>query len=197
MSINATSRHLLNIFKDGDFTTSLGSQDATGLLDHLGTLLAHVQLSVNQHPDILLCWVTFHPFFPKPIPLHGDVMTQPHGVPVSPFLSRNLSGSPTLQHTGIPPGLLSSGNLLRVHAISSFQLAIKTIKQYCPQYQPPRVSISNWLSVRLFIADHNTLRPIIQLVFQPLYSLLDEYVFHQFVYKNNTGDHDKSLAMKL
>ena len=31
------------------------SQDAAGLLGHLGTLLAHVQLTVDQHPKALFC----------------------------------------------------------------------------------------------------------------------------------------------
>jgi len=35
------------------------SQDAIGLLGHLGTLLAHVQLAVDQHPQVLFCWAAF------------------------------------------------------------------------------------------------------------------------------------------
>ena len=34
-----------------DYTVSHSSQDAIGFLDHLGTLLAHVQPTVNQHPQ--------------------------------------------------------------------------------------------------------------------------------------------------
>ena len=32
---------------------SNAGQDAVGPLGHLGTLLAHVQLSINQHPQII------------------------------------------------------------------------------------------------------------------------------------------------
>ena len=34
------------------------SQDAIGLLSHLGTLLAHAQPAVDQHPKILFQWAT-------------------------------------------------------------------------------------------------------------------------------------------
>jgi len=42
------------------------SQDAVGLLGHLGTLLVPVQLAVNQHPQVLFCWAAFQPLLPKP-----------------------------------------------------------------------------------------------------------------------------------
>jgi len=35
------------------------SQDAVGLLGHLGILLAHVQPAVNQHPQVLFCHAAF------------------------------------------------------------------------------------------------------------------------------------------
>jgi len=35
------------------------SQDAIDLLGHLGTLLAHVQLSVNQHPQVVFNGAAF------------------------------------------------------------------------------------------------------------------------------------------
>ncbi|KAK4807471.1 hypothetical protein QYF61_008239 [Mycteria americana] len=46
-------------------TTSDTSQDATGLLGHLGPLLAHIQAAVNQHPQVLLCRAAFQPLFPN------------------------------------------------------------------------------------------------------------------------------------
>ncbi|KAK4827573.1 hypothetical protein QYF61_019197 [Mycteria americana] len=45
------------------------SQDAVGLLGRLGTLLAHIQPAVNQHPQVILCWAAFQPLFPKPVAL--------------------------------------------------------------------------------------------------------------------------------
>ncbi|KAK4827827.1 hypothetical protein QYF61_021911 [Mycteria americana] len=52
------------------------SQDAIGFLGHLGTLLAHVQPAVNQHPQVLLCQAAFQPLFPKPVALHGVAVAQ-------------------------------------------------------------------------------------------------------------------------
>jgi len=52
------------------------SQDAFGLLGHLGTLLAYIQLAVNQHPQVLLLWAAFQSLLPKPVLLHGAIMTQ-------------------------------------------------------------------------------------------------------------------------
>ncbi|CAN0067019.1 unnamed protein product, partial [Bubo scandiacus] len=64
---------------DDHFTSPAGctvsdtSQDANG---HLGTLLAHIHLAVDQHPQALFHQAAFQPLFPKPIALHGGVMTQ-------------------------------------------------------------------------------------------------------------------------
>jgi len=41
------------------------SQDAVGLHGHLGTLLAHVQPAVDQHPKLLFCPAAFQPLFTK------------------------------------------------------------------------------------------------------------------------------------
>ncbi|KAK4811651.1 hypothetical protein QYF61_022744 [Mycteria americana] len=47
-------------------TISDTSQDAICLLGHLGTLLAHIQLVVDQHPQVLFCRAAFQPLFPMP-----------------------------------------------------------------------------------------------------------------------------------
>ncbi|KAK4810330.1 hypothetical protein QYF61_018272, partial [Mycteria americana] len=52
------------------------SQDAIGFLGHLGTLLAHIQVAVNQHSQVLLCQAAFQPLFPKPVALHGVALAQ-------------------------------------------------------------------------------------------------------------------------
>ena len=41
-----------------------------GLLGHLGTLLAYIQMSIEQHPQGLFCHAAFQPLFTKPILLH-------------------------------------------------------------------------------------------------------------------------------
>jgi len=113
------------------------SQDAVGLLGHLGTLLAHVQLAVNQHSQVHLRWAAFQPLLPKPEALHGVVVTQvqdpalglvePHTVGLSPSIQSvqiSLQSLPTLKQ----PSLVSSANLLRDHSIPSSRLLIKMLR---------------------------------------------------------------------
>ncbi|KAF1475359.1 Cadherin-like and PC-esterase domain-containing protein 1, partial [Eudyptula minor novaehollandiae] len=57
-------------------TVSDTGQDAIGLLGHLGTLPAHVQPAVDQHPQVLFRQAAFQPLFPKPVALHGVVVAQ-------------------------------------------------------------------------------------------------------------------------
>ncbi|KAK4828587.1 hypothetical protein QYF61_000039 [Mycteria americana] len=68
------------------------SQDAIGFLGHLGTLLAHIQVAVNQHSQVLLCLAAFQPLFPKPVALHGVVvdlaliLVEPHTIDLGPLI---------------------------------------------------------------------------------------------------------------
>ena len=57
-------------------TVSDTSQDAGGLLVHLGTLLAHVQLAVDQHPQVLSHQAALQPLLPKPVAQRGAGVTQ-------------------------------------------------------------------------------------------------------------------------
>ncbi|GAB0208711.1 hypothetical protein GRJ2_003336800 [Grus japonensis] len=57
-------------------TVSDTSQDAVGLLGHLGTLPAHIQLAVDQHPQVLFLRAAFQPLCPKSVVLHGVVVAQ-------------------------------------------------------------------------------------------------------------------------
>ena len=78
------------------------SQDAIGLLGHLGTLLAHVQSAVSQHPKILFHWSAFQPLFPKPVALHGVVVTQVQD-PAFGLVELHTCGlSPSIQSVLIP-----------------------------------------------------------------------------------------------
>ncbi|PKU48776.1 ryanodine receptor hypothetical protein [Limosa lapponica baueri] len=53
--------HKCRVQGDNDFPSPAGhtvsgtSQDAIDLPDHLGTLLAYIQLTVNKHPQVLFC----------------------------------------------------------------------------------------------------------------------------------------------
>ena len=58
---------------------SNAGQDAIGPLGHLGTRSAHVQPSVNQHPQVPLFFTVIQPLCPKPIALHGVIVAKVQG----------------------------------------------------------------------------------------------------------------------
>ncbi|KAK4821271.1 hypothetical protein QYF61_017149 [Mycteria americana] len=122
------------------------SQDAIGFLGHLGTLLAHVQPAVKQHPQVLFHWAAFQPLFPKPVALHGVVVTQvqdpalglvePHTTDLGPLIQPvqvPLQSLPTLKQTNAPAqfGVICK---LTEGALNPFvQIIDKDIKQDWPQ----------------------------------------------------------------
>ncbi|KAK4818658.1 hypothetical protein QYF61_017266 [Mycteria americana] len=117
-------------------TISDTSQDVIGFLGHLGTLPAHIQPAVNQHSPVLFCLAAFQPLFPRPVALHGVVVTQlalAHRSSLSRSLCRAFlpSGRSTLPHN-----LVSSENLLRVHSIPSSRSLIKMLNRTGPSTEP-------------------------------------------------------------
>jgi len=60
-----------------DCTIADTSQDTVGhLLGHSCTLLAHVQPAVNWHLLMLFLYAAFQPLCPKPVAMHGLVVTK-------------------------------------------------------------------------------------------------------------------------
>ncbi|KAK4810613.1 hypothetical protein QYF61_007350, partial [Mycteria americana] len=102
------------------------SQDAIGLLGHLGTLPAHIPVAVNQHPQVLLCWAAFQPLFPKPVALHGVVVTQIHPVQVP------LQSLPPLKQINTPAQLGVICKLPEGALDPFIQIIDKDIKQNWP-----------------------------------------------------------------
>ena len=97
------------------------SQDAVGCLGRLGTLLAHVQLAVSQHPKVLFCQAAFQPLRPRPVVLHGVVVTkvqdpafglvEPHTVGLGPSIQSvqiPLQSFPALEQIDTPTQISSS-----------------------------------------------------------------------------------------
>ncbi|KAK4819998.1 hypothetical protein QYF61_017377 [Mycteria americana] len=81
-------------------TTSF--QDANGFLGHLGTLLAHVQPAVNQHPQVLFCRAAFEPLFPKPVALHGVAGAQEQDPALGLVKPHTIDLGPLIQPVPIP-----------------------------------------------------------------------------------------------
>ncbi|KAK4826053.1 hypothetical protein QYF61_004168 [Mycteria americana] len=118
------------------------SQDAVGLLGHLGTLLAHIQPSVNQYPQVLFCQAAFQPLFPKPVALHGVVVTQVQDPALSLVepLTTGLSPStqpslPTLKQIKTPAQLGVICKLTEGALDPLVQIIDKDIKQNWPQHR--------------------------------------------------------------
>ncbi|PKU47104.1 hypothetical protein llap_2599 [Limosa lapponica baueri] len=86
-------------------TISDTGRDAVGLLGHLSTL-AHIQPAVDQHPQVLFHQASFQPLVPKPIALHGVVVTQVQDPALSVVGSHTVILSPLIQPVQIPLQML-------------------------------------------------------------------------------------------
>ncbi|KAK4814935.1 hypothetical protein QYF61_006290 [Mycteria americana] len=123
------------------------SQDAIGFLGHLGTLLAHIQVAVNQHSQVLFRRAAFQPLFPKPAALHGVVVTQaqepalslvePHTIGLGPSIQPvqvPLQSLPALQQINTPAQLGVICKLTEGALDPLVQIIDKDVKQDWPQY---------------------------------------------------------------
>ncbi|KAK4814173.1 hypothetical protein QYF61_010005 [Mycteria americana] len=123
------------------------SQDAIGFLGHLGTLLAHIQVAIDQHLQVLFHRAAFQPLFPKPVALHGVIVTQvqdpalsfvePHTIGLSPSIQPvqvPLQSLPTLKQINTPTQLGVACKLTEGALDPLVQIIDKDIKQNWPQY---------------------------------------------------------------
>ena len=85
------------------------------VLAFLSTLLAHVQLVVTQHPQILFLQAALQPLLPKLVALHGVVVTQVQDSPFS-LVESHLSNARQCINKGKIPFLkLSAYVFLETH----------------------------------------------------------------------------------
>ncbi|KAK4815935.1 hypothetical protein QYF61_010192 [Mycteria americana] len=124
------------------------SQDAVGFLGHLGTLLAHIQVAVNQHPQVLFHQAAFQPLFPKPVALHGGVVAQVQDLALSLVESHTTDLSLSIQPVQVPlqsiPTLMQINTPAQLGVICKLtegalnpliQIIDKDIKQNWPQHR--------------------------------------------------------------
>ena len=110
-------------------------------------MLAYIQLAVDQHPQVLFHQAAFQPLFPKPVELHGVVVTQaqdlalslvePPTVGLSPSLRPvkiSLQSLPTLQQINTPTQLGVVCKLTEGALDPLIQIIDKNTKQNWPQY---------------------------------------------------------------
>ncbi|PKU44316.1 hypothetical protein llap_5368 [Limosa lapponica baueri] len=95
--------HQCRVYKDNHFTSSAHhtipdtGQDALDLLDHLGTLLAHIRPAVDQQSHVLFHRAALQPLFPKPVALHGVVVTQVQDLALGFDESYTIGFGPSIQ----------------------------------------------------------------------------------------------------
>ncbi|KAK4807115.1 hypothetical protein QYF61_018456 [Mycteria americana] len=183
------------------------SQDAIGFLGHLGTLLAHIQLAVNQHPQDLLCLAAFQPLFPKPVALHGVVMTQVQDLALGLVKPHTIDLGPSIQPVQIPLWSLSA--LKQINTPTQLgvickltegaldplvQIIDKDIKQNWPQHRALGNTACDWPPSGFNSIHHHSLGPAIQPVLYPAKSTPIQAMSHQFLQENAVGDSVKGFT---
>ncbi|KAK4817943.1 hypothetical protein QYF61_003373 [Mycteria americana] len=183
------------------------SQDAIGFLGHLGTLLAHIQPAVNQHPQVLFCQAAFQPLFPKPVALHGVVVTQvqdpalglvePHTIGPGPSIQPvqvPLQSLPTLKQINTP-SLLGVICKLTEGALDPFvQITDKDIEQNWPQHRALGNTACDRPPTGVNSIHHHSLGPAIQPVLYPEKSTPIQATSSQFLQENAVGNGVKGFT---
>ncbi|KAK4831896.1 hypothetical protein QYF61_020043 [Mycteria americana] len=153
-------------------------QDAIGFLGHLGTLLAHIQVAVNQHPQVLLCWAAFQPLFPKPVVLHGVVVAQK---------------LPPLKQINTPTQLGVICKFTEGILNPLIQIIDKDIKQDWPQHRALGNTACDWPPTGFNSIHHHSLGPAIQPVLYPAKSAPVQAMSSQFLQENAVGNRVKGF----
>ncbi|KAK4806229.1 hypothetical protein QYF61_013373 [Mycteria americana] len=169
------------------------SQDAIGFLGHLGTLLAHIQAAVNQHPQVLLCQAAFQPLFPKPVALHGVAVAQvqdlalglvkPHTIDLSPSIQPvqvPLQSLPPLKQINTPTQLGVICKLTEGALDPFVQIIDKDIKQNWPQHRALGNTACDRPPTGVNSIHHHSLGPAIQPVLYPAKSTPVQAMSSQF-----------------
>ncbi|KAK4829686.1 hypothetical protein QYF61_006061, partial [Mycteria americana] len=177
-------------------TISDTSQDAIGFLGHLGTLLAHIQAAVNQHPQVLFCLAAFQPLFPKPVALHGVIMTQVQDLALVLVKPHTVGLGPLIQPVQInTPAQFGVTCKLTEGALNPFvQIIDKDIKQDWPQHRALGNTACDRPPTGVNSIHHHSLGPAIQPVLYPAKSTPVQAMSSQFLQENAVGNHFKTIT---
>ncbi|KAK4824378.1 hypothetical protein QYF61_014038 [Mycteria americana] len=149
-------------------TISDTSQDAIGLLGYLGTLLAHIQPAA-----------AFQPLFPKPVALHGVVVTQ-------------VQSPPTLKQINTSAQL---GVICKLTALDPLiQIIDKDIKQNWPQHRALGNTTCDRPPTGVNSIHHHSLGPAIRPVFYPVKRTPVQAMSSQFLQENAVGNRVKGFT---
>ncbi|KAK4818276.1 hypothetical protein QYF61_009994 [Mycteria americana] len=183
------------------------SQDAVGLLGHLGTLLAHIQPAVNQHPQVLFHQAAFQPLFPKPVALHGVAVAQVQDLALSLVEPHTIGPSPSIQPVQVPlqslPTLKQINTPTQLGVICKLtegtldpfvQVIDKDIKQNWPQHRALGNTACDRPPTGVNSIHHHSLGLAIQPVLYPARSTPIQAMSSQFLQENAVGDRVKGFT---
>ncbi|KAK4823486.1 hypothetical protein QYF61_002550 [Mycteria americana] len=183
------------------------SQDAIGFLGHLGTLLAHIQLAVNQHSKVLLCLAAFQPLFLKPVALHGVAVTQvqdlalslvePHTVGLGPWIQPvqiPVQSLPTLKQINTPTQLGVICKITEGALNPLVQIIDKDTKQNWPQHRALGNTACDQLPTGVNSIHHHSSGLAIQPVLYPAKSPPIQAMSSQFLQENAVGNGVKGFT---
>ncbi|KAK4826954.1 hypothetical protein QYF61_012803 [Mycteria americana] len=183
------------------------SQDAIGFLGRLGTLLAHIQPAVNQHPQVLLCQAAFQPLFPKPVALHGVAVAQvqdlalglvkPHTIGLGPSIQPvqvPLQSLPTLQQINTPTQLGVICKLSESTLDLFIQIIDKDVKQNWPQHRALGNTACDRPPTGVNSIHHHSLGPAVQPVLYPAKSTPAQAMSSQFLQEDAVGNRVKGFT---
>ncbi|KAK4830585.1 hypothetical protein QYF61_011820 [Mycteria americana] len=183
------------------------NRDAIGLLGHLGTLLAHIQAALNQHPQVLLCLAAFQPLFPKPVVLHGVAVAQVQDLALGLVKPHTIVLGPSIQPVQVPlqslhplkqintPTQLGVICKLTEGALDPFvQIIDKDIKQNWPQHRALGNTACDRPPTGVNSIHHHSLGPAIQPVLYPAQSTPIQAMSSQFLQENAVGNRVKGFT---
>ncbi|KAK4818248.1 hypothetical protein QYF61_009423 [Mycteria americana] len=159
------------------------SQNAIGFLGHLGTLLAHIQLAVNQHPQVLLCWAAFQPLFPKPVALHGVVVAQVQDLALG-LVEPHTTGLGPLVQINTPTQLGVICKLADGALDPLVQIIDEDIKQDWPQHRAMGDTTCDQPPAGVNSIHHHSLGPAIQPFYYPVKHMPIQAMSSQFLQEN-------------
>ncbi|KAK4829782.1 LOW QUALITY PROTEIN: hypothetical protein QYF61_006581 [Mycteria americana] len=181
------------------------SQDTIGLLGHLGTLPAHIHMAIDQHPQVLFHRAAFQPLCPKPVALHGVVVTQvqdlalglvePYTIDLGPSTHPvQIALLPTLQQINTPTQLGVICKLTESALGPLIQVVDKDIKQNWPQHRALRNTTCDRPPTGVNSIHHHSLGPAIQPVFYPAKHTHVQAMSSQFLQENAVGNRVKGFT---
>ncbi|KAK4831732.1 LOW QUALITY PROTEIN: hypothetical protein QYF61_018862 [Mycteria americana] len=174
------------------------SQDAIGFLGYLGTLLAHIQAAVNQHPQVLFHQAAFQPLFPKPhcMGLLCNLalgLVKPHTIDPGPSI-QPVQSLPILKQINTPTQLGVICKLTEGALDPFVQIIDKDVKQNWPQQRALGNTACDQPPTGVNSIHHHSLGPAIQPVLYPAKSTPVQAMSSQFLQENAVGNRVKGFT---